>query len=37
MSITRCYTEAASSHWKMIKVGSPREMSATKLYGKAVD
>ena len=26
MSIMRCYTEAASSHWKMIKVGSPMKI-----------
>ena len=36
MSTMRCYTEAASSHWKMIKVGSPMKMSARKFNGKAV-
>ena len=36
MSIMRCYTEAASSHCKMIKVGSPMKMSAGKFNGKAV-
>ena len=36
MSVMRCYAEAASSHWKMIKVGSPMKMSARKLNEKAV-
>ena len=36
MSIMRSYTEAASSHWKMIEVGSPMKMSATKFNEKSV-
>ena len=36
MSVIRCYTEAASSHWKMIKVESPLKMSARKFNGKDV-
>ena len=36
MSIMRYYTEATSSYWKMIKVGSPMKMSARKFNRKVV-
>ena len=32
----RCYTEAASSHYKMIKAGSPMKMSGG-LVAKVLD